>query len=148
MIKGKPRGKFAKILLRTDSRIFLFFAYIIALISPLLKGFSTKAIVSVIFVHLFFVIIYGLVYFGYEFIQFFFSPILVIIYPISNYLSTQYLKKFKQNIPAHTVIILGQTDWFKLEAWLKNNFFRDELEALVRYLKAQKQDFFLYKRKL
>jgi len=144
MINGKPKGILAQILLRTDSRIFLFFAYIIALISPLLKGFSTKAIVSVIFVHLFFVIIYGLVYFGYDFIQFFFSPILVIIYPINNYLSTQYLKKFKQNIPAHTVVILGQTDWFKLEGWLRTNFLKDELEALVRCIKSRKQDFSFY----
>lgn len=91
MINGKSKG----ISLRTDSRVLLFFAYVIALISPLLKGVSTKAIISVISVHLFFVIIYGLVYFGYEFIQFFFSPIMVIIYPINNYLSAQYLKKFK-----------------------------------------------------
>jgi hypothetical protein len=69
---------------------------------------------------------------------------LVIIYPINNYLSAQYLKKFKKNVPAHTVIILGQTDWFKLEGWLKTNFLKDEIEALVCYLKAKKQDFSFY----
>jgi len=142
MIKNKPSGILAKILLRADIRIFLFFLYIITLLFLLLEGRWLLAL----FVHLFFVIIYGIAYFGYDFLQFFFSPIMMIVYPIDNYLLMRYLKKFNKNIPAPTVVVLGQSDWFKLEGWLKPNFLKSEIESLVRYLKTKKQDFSFYPR--
>lgn len=141
MTKNKPVGRFAKILFRTDIRIFLFFSYIFALAFLLLKGYAWW---SVIIVHLFFVIIYGLFYFGYEFVQIFFYPIIAIVYPIDNYLSRKYLKNFKQNIHASAVIVLGQSDWFKLEGWIKPNFSKSDIKVMVDYLKERKQDFSFY----
>ena len=140
MIGGKPKGRFAKILLRADIRILLFFSYVSVLLFFLIKGQWLFAF----FVHLLLVVIYGLAYFGYDFLQSFLSPITIIVHPIDNFILMRYLKKFKQNIPAATVIILGQSDWLELEGWLKPNFFKNEIESLVRYLNAKGQNFSFY----
>jgi len=130
-----------KILQRTDSRLIQFFVYLGSLVYLLLKGFG---LLSVVYVHLFFVLIYGIVYFREEFLTFLFSPILAIVFPIQNYRLKKYLLNFKQNIPTEVVIVLGHSDWFKLGAWLRNNFLKSEIAALVKCLHTKEQDFSFY----
>jgi len=69
---------------------------------------------------------------------------MAVLIPINNYLLKRYLRNFKQNVPAEVVIILGQSDFFKLEAWVKPNFLKSEIVGLVKYLKAKNQDFSFY----
>ncbi|MDD2758142.1 MAG: hypothetical protein PHD72_02060 [Patescibacteria group bacterium] len=128
---------------RTDVKLVQFFAYVGSLIYLLLSG---HGLLSVLYIHLFFVCIYGFVYFRQDFLIFFLAPVSVIIFPIRDYFLKRYLRNFRQNEPAEVVIVLGQSDWFKLEAWLKYNFLKSELESLVQYLKAKKQEFSFYTR--
>jgi hypothetical protein len=130
-----------KILKRTDVGLIQFFVYIGTLIYLLLSG---HGLLSVIFAHLFFVVIYGIIYFRQNFLLFSLSPITAVFSPIQNYLLEKYLRNFKQNIPADTVVILGQSDWFKLEGWIKLNFLKSEIEELVKLLKAGGRDFSFY----
>lgn len=132
---------FKEILKRTDVGLIQLFLYIGALIYLLLKGHGWW---SVVFVHLFFVFVYGIIYSGQEFLLFFLSPITAILFPIQSCLLREYLKNFKQNVPAEVVVVLGQSDWFKLKAWIKHNFLKSEIESLVKYLKAKKQEFSFY----
>jgi hypothetical protein len=132
---------FKKILKRTDVGLIQFFVYVGILVYLLFKGYGWW---SVVFVHLFFVLIYGIIYFRYEFVMFIVSPVTAIIVPIQNYLVKNYLKNFKQNVPTKVVVVLGQSDWFQLEAWIKPNFFKGEIKSLVKYLKAKGQDFSFY----
>jgi len=132
---------FKKILQRTDIKLVQFFAYIGALIYLLLKGYG---LLSVVYVHLFFVFIYGIWYFREEFLLFLLAPVTAILFPIQNYLLKKYLRNFKQNVPAEAVVILGGFDWLELEAWIKHNFLKSEIVSLVQYLRAKGQDFSFY----
>lgn len=99
---------------------------------------------SILFVHSIFVLLYGVFYFRLEFLQFMMAPVFAIGLPIQSYLLGRYLKRFKQDIPAEAVIVLGQSDWFKLEAWMKHNFLIREIKLLVAYLEKKGQDFSFY----
>lgn len=132
---------FKKFLRRIDINLIQFFLYVSALIYLLTTGHSWFLVV---FVHFFFIVIYGIIYFQEDFLLFFLSPITAILFPIQNYLLRKYLKGFKQNVPAEVVVVLGRSDWFKLEAWIKHNFLKSEIELLVKYLKAKRQDFSFY----
>lgn len=131
---------FKRILQRTDVKLVQFFAYIGALIYFGIKD----GLFSILYVHMFFVFLYGIFYFWQDFLIFLLAPATTIIIPIQNYLLKKYLKSFKQNIPTEAVIILGQSDWFKLNAWIKINFLKGEIVSLVRYLNAKGQDFSFY----
>lgn len=133
--------KFPKLLKRTEAELIQFFIYVGGLIYLVLKG---QGWLSIVFVHLFFVVIYGTIYFRQDFLLFFLSPIIAILSPIQNYSLKKYLKKFNQNIPAQVVIVLGQSDWFKLWGWIKPNFLISEIKSLVEYLQAKGQDFAFY----
>ena len=132
---------FKKILRRTDVELVQFFFYIGGLIYLWRKGYSWW---SIVIFHLFFVLFYSIFYFREDFLIFFLAPITAVLIPINNYLLGKYLRKFKQNVPADVVIILGQSDFFKLEAWLKPNFLKSEISWLVHYLNTRKQDFSFY----
>lgn len=132
---------FKKILRRTDVELVQFFFYIGGLIYLWLKGYSWW---SIVIFHLFFVLFYGVFYFREDFLIFFLAPVMAVLIPINNYLLKRYLRNFKQNVPAEVVIILGQSDFFKLEAWVKPNFLKSEIVGLVKYLKAKNQDFSFY----
>ena len=132
---------FNKILQRTDIAVFQLFGYILGLIYLWQEGYGWF---SLLFVHIFFVFLYGIFNFRGNFLIFFIAPITTILIPINNYFLKKYLRNFKQNVPAKTVIILGQSDFFKLEAWIKPNFFINEVKLLVRYLNTLKQDFSFY----
>lgn len=47
-------------------------------------------------------------------------------------------------MPTEAAIVLAHSDWRKLEAWVKPNFFINEIAVLVKYLKTKKQDFSFY----
>jgi len=130
-----------EILKKTEVGLIQFFLYVGALIYLLFRGYGW---LSVIFVHLFFVLIYGVLYFRGDFLIFFLAPITVFMFPVQNYFLRKYLKNFKQNVPAEAVVILGRYDYFKLEGWIKYNFIKSEIVALVKYLQAKKQDFSFY----
>lgn len=130
-----------KVLKRIDVGLIQFFLYVGALIYLLLQGHGWW---SVVFVHLTFVVLYGIYYFRQEFFLFFLSPITALWLPIQNYRLRKYLKNFKQNMPAEAVIVLGRYDWYKLDAWLRHNFLRSEIKSLIKYLQAKKQDFSFY----
>ena len=132
---------FKKILRKTDIELVQFFVYIGGLIYLWRKGYSWW---SIVIFHLFFVLFYGIFYFREDFLIFFLAPITAVLIPINNYLLKKYLRNFKQNVPAEVAIILGQSDFFKLEAWIKPNFLKSEIGWLVRYLNAKKQDFSFY----
>lgn len=134
--------KNSKIILREpEGGLVWFFAYVGSLVYFVLTGHGW---LSVIFVHFLFVFLFWIFYFSEDFLTFFLAPLIAVFIPINNYFLKRYLKRFKQNIPAEVVIILGQSDFFKLEAWIKPNFFQNEIAALVRYLNAKKQDFSFY----
>jgi hypothetical protein len=132
---------FKKILRRTEVELVQFFFYIGGLIYLWLKGYRWW---SIAILHLFFVLFYGIYYFREDFLIFFLAPLTAVLIPVNSHLLKRYLRNFKQNIPAEVVIILGQSDFFKLEAWIKPNFFKSEIKWLVRLLKARKQDFSFY----
>ena len=56
----------------------------------------------------------------------------------------KYLKDFKQNVPADVVIVLGHSDWFKLQAWIKPTIFKSEIKLLVELLKVEKKHDFSF----
>lgn len=132
---------FKKILRRTEVELIQFFFYVGGLMYLLMKGCSWW---SIIIFHLFFVLFYGIYYFKENFLIFLFAPITAVLIPINDYFLEKYLKNFKKNVPAEVVVILGQSDFFKLEAWIKPNFFKSEISWLIRYLNARKQNFSFY----
>jgi len=126
---------------QVETGLIQFFLYVGILVYLILKGYGWF---SVLIFHLIFVVLYGIYYFRERFIIFFFSPIIAAWLPVENYRLRRYLKKFKQNVPAESVIILGRYDWFKLDAWLRQNFLKSEVKSLVLYLEAKKQEFSFY----
>jgi hypothetical protein len=69
---------------------------------------------------------------------------MAIVIPIEQYRIKRYLKKFKQNNPTEVAVVLGHSDWTKLEEWTKPNSSLKELKLLVKYLETKKQDFSFY----
>ncbi|MFA7708298.1 MAG: hypothetical protein WCX73_05095 [Candidatus Pacearchaeota archaeon] len=129
------------ILEKTEVRLIQFFSYVGILIYLILKG---HGLMSVVFAHLIFMVVCGVIYLRQDFLLLFLSPLLVIIIPIQNSQIKKYLKRFKQNTPSEAVIILGQSDYFKFEGWIKANFVKDEIESLVKYLETKGQEFSFY----
>jgi hypothetical protein len=134
-------NKFSKIFSRADFKLVLFLAYIGSLLITWFMGHSW---LSVLCAHLFFVSIFSIIYFSPKFLLFFFAPLIAAVQLIQSYSSKRYLKNFKQSVPAEVVIVLGQSDWSKLEAWFKHNFLKSEIVSLVQYLKEREQDFSFY----
>lgn len=133
--------KFQRILQRLDVSLIQFFVYIGGLFYLLIKGYAWWLLV--IF-HITFVLVYGIIYFRHNFLIFFLAPLTAILIPIENIILKRYLRNFKQNYPAEVVIILGQSNYFKLDAWIKLNFLKSEIEWLVRYLNTRVQEFSFY----
>src|SRR3989344_6663499 len=133
--------KVGKTLMRIDVQLVIFFVYLLALGYLLLKGYG---LLSVVYVHLFFVVIYGIICFREDLLIFLFSPILAVVTPVENYFTQRYLKNFEQNVRAKTVVILGRSDWFKLDAWLRHNFLKKELKLLVNLLQMNGGKFSFY----
>lgn len=126
---------------RIEFKLILFFAYVGSLIYLLIKGYPWM---SVAWVHVCFVFIYSIYAFGRDFTEILFAPFVAIMMPITHWQSMRYLKKFKQNIHAEAVIILGHSDWHKLKGWIQPNYFPSELKAVVSFLKSRKRAFSFY----
>jgi len=105
---------------------------------------KTGDLLAVLLSHLLFVSIYSIFHFGRDFLFIVIAPVFVILTPINNYFIKRYLKNFKQNVPAEAVIVLAHSDWRKLEAWIKPNFFTSELKAVTKYLIKKKREFSFY----
>jgi hypothetical protein len=127
-------GQLQNILLKTEFRLVFFISYVFALVYIAVSGHVWW---HFLYVHLFFVLIFGIFYFRGQFLWFLLAPLIAMVVPLENLSLSRYLKQFKQNMPAETVIILGHADWFKLEAWIKPNALKKEIESLVRLLKKK-----------
>ncbi|MBU6500646.1 MAG: hypothetical protein KGJ89_04310 [Patescibacteria group bacterium] len=136
-----PESKFGKTIQRLEFKLPLFFAYVSVLVYAWIR---TGHLLPVLFVHLFFVLIVGIVYFGQEFLMFFFSPIFLVLWPLQNIFVRKYLKKFSQNAPTEAVVVLGHSNWFTLEGWVKPIFLKREIKGLVKLLEAKQQNFSFY----
>lgn len=129
--------------LSVDYRLILFFLYVGFLVFLLVTQHN---IWTVIYVHFLFVFIFSIFYFGRQFLYIFLAPLMAIFIPVEQYRINRFLKKFKQNTHSEVAIILGHSDWTKLEAWIKPNSGLSELKLLVELLKIKKQDFSFYPR--
>lgn len=126
---------------RIEPKLLLLGVYIITLIYTY---FTTHSWLMVLYVHLVAVFLYSIYHFGRDFLFICIAPLMALGLPILTYELHRYLRQFKQNTPAEVAIILGYSDWFKLEAWIKPNAATSEVKWLVTYLKAKKQDFSFY----
>ena len=70
---------------------------------------------------------------------------MAIYLPIENFNVKKDLAGFKQNVSAEVAIVLGHSDLFKLQAWVKPNVFKREIKWLVQLLEAKKQDFSFFR---
>jgi hypothetical protein len=118
-----------------------FIFYISFLIASLFTGHTLN---QVAIFHLCFVVVFSLFYFGFQFIYILVAPLMPFFMLISQFFARRYLRKFKQNVHEDVVIVLAHSDWTKLEAWVKPNYFVSEIKVLVRYLQKKKQNFSFY----
>lgn len=122
-------------------KLTLFAFYILFLIASLFTGHDLRTVATA---HLSFVIIFSIFYFGRDFLYILFSPVMAFFTPIEYLRMKRYLRKFKQNTPAEVAIVMGHSDWTRLEAWVKPNSFVAEIKPLVKYLQTKKQSFSFY----
>ena len=141
MALAGSQTRFGKFVRKVQVGLILFFAYVATLV---IVGWETRSFWMVFDTHLIFVLIFGIIYLRYQFFMFFFAPIYAVMWPIENFRVKRYLKHFKKNIPAETVIVLGHADWFTLEGWIKPIFLKREIKALVDYLHVAQKDFSFY----
>jgi len=128
-------------ILNIEYKLVLLFLYIVFLVFLLI---SQKSWLNVLYVHFLFVFIFSIFYFGRQFLYIFAAPLFVIFIPIEQIRIKRFLKAFKQNTPAEVAIILGHSDWTKLEAWIKPNSALREITLLVQQLKLKRQNFSFY----
>lgn len=113
-------------------------------VSFLVASLFTHSLNEVAIFHLCFVIIFSLFYFGFQFIYILVAPLMPFFMLINQFFAKRYLKNFTQNKHEEVVVVLAHSDWTKLEAWVKPNYFLSELKVLVRYIKAKKKRFSFY----
>jgi hypothetical protein len=131
-------GTFRLILLRTEFKLIAFLSYIGGLVYTWIIGHSW---LHVLYAHIAMVGIFSIIIFGRDVVIFFFAPVIAAGTLVETYLVEKYLRQFKQNEPAEVAIVLGHSDWFKFQAWVKLNVTRNELKCLVRCLEAKEQNF-------
>ncbi|MDD5252190.1 MAG: hypothetical protein PHT12_06200 [Patescibacteria group bacterium] len=86
------------------------------------------------------------IYFGQQFIRILFMPVVAVLIRLEDYKCSRYFNKFDLNRPAEVVIFLAHYNWRTFEAWVKPNFFLEEIQSLVNYLNAKNQTFSFYPR--
>ncbi len=126
---------------KVEFKLLIYFAYIIYLISVLL---SVRNVWLMLYAHLIIITIFSLYYFGRDFFYILLSPIWIVVYPLQLAKVKYYLKKFSTNTPKETVVVLAHSNWRKLEAWVKPNYFFSEIKLLAKYLKTKGSDFSFY----
>jgi hypothetical protein len=143
MLVRNSQNKFAKFIRRIDVELILFFLGMAGLIYI---GVSTHSLRAMLFSYIFFATIIGLLYFWRELLTFFFAPIFLLMWIWQHFSVKRYLRKnkFKINIPAETVVILGHSNWFLLEGWLKPIFFVSEIKQLVKTMRVENRNFSFY----
>lgn len=143
MLPSGSQSKFGRFVQKIEFRLILVFGYVGALIYTVIK---TGSIWPVILMHAIFAIIISMIYYWRELLMFLLAPILLIIWPIENFLVKRYLRKqnFKQNVPAWTVVVLGHSNWFMLEGWVKLIFVKSDIKQLVKTMRTEGRDFSFY----
>lgn len=135
------RTAIGKKILNIEFRLILFASYVLFLI---LAWFKEHSWIPVLYVHLTFVFIFSLFYFRRQFLYVFAAPLVAVFIPFEQYKISRFLRKNKINTPSEVAIVLGHSDWTKLEAWIKPNSTLSELKSLAKYLESKKQDFSFY----
>lgn len=135
------KSKFGKIAQKLQFKLVLFFAYVAVLFYAWMQS---GRILPIAITHLFFILVVGFIYLRQEFLMFFFSPLFLIVWPLQNIFVRRYLRKFKQNVPAEVVVILGHSNWFTLEGWVKPIFLKREIKSLIELLEIKHQNFSFY----
>lgn len=126
-----------------ESRLLLFVAYLCFLVYLF---WNTRSWATVLYVHIGMVFIFSIYYFGREFLFIAVAPLTSILIPINEFRTRRILKKYPQNISSEVAVILAYSNWKKLEAWVKPNFFPGEIRTLISYLEKRKQNFSFYPR--
>lgn len=127
-----------KKIFQIEYKLVLFILYIGFLLFIFISHKDWKFVLNT---HVSFVVIFSFFYFGKQFIYILFAPLTAILILITSFRLKRYLKNFKQNESTHAAVILAHSDWYKLEAWIKPNFFLGEIKWLVKYLKRKGDDF-------
>lgn len=122
-------------------KLIFFIFYIVLLVSLFFTGHTLN---QVAVAHFGFVIGFSLFYFGFQFIYILIAPLMPFFMFISQFFVRRYLRKFKQNVHEDVVLVLAHSDWTKLDAWIRPNYFLSEIKVLVRYLQKKKQNFSFY----
>jgi len=86
--------------------------------------------------YVYIVLVISTVYFGRQFLRIMFAPLMSIIIVIVHFQVKRFIKQFPNNKPADIVIFLAHPDWRTLEGWIKPNYLKYEIVALVEYLKS------------
>ncbi len=126
---------------KIELKLFLFVLYIVYLAFLLVKGYGWR---YVLVTHISAVLIYSIYKFGLEFLWILLAPLIAVFTFFEVLIIERYIKSFQQNVPAEVVIILGHSNWLKLEAWIKPNASLDDIKLLVKYLELKKQGFSFY----
>ncbi len=134
-------GAIRRVLSRAEFKLIVFLAYIGGLVYTWIIHHSW---LRVLYAHMVMVGMFSIVFFGANVVFFFFSPLIAAATLVEAYLVKKYLKDFKQNVPAEVAVVLGHSDWFKFQAWVKLNVTRSELKCLIRCLEAKGQEFAFY----
>ncbi|MDD3663086.1 MAG: hypothetical protein PHT84_04435 [Candidatus Pacebacteria bacterium] len=114
-----------------EFNLVLFVAYILSLGYIF---FTSKDVLIMLYIHVVAVVIFSMIKFRREFFYILFSPLIALFSIVNEYQTRKYLKRFNLNKFEEVVIVLGHSDWNKLEAWIKPNFSVYELKVLVEYL--------------
>lgn len=126
---------------RIDNKLIIYFLYIIYLIFVLSTNWN---IWLMLYAHITITILFSLYYFGRDFLYILISPLWIIVFPVQLYLIREHLKKYDQNIPRKTVIVLASSDWHRLKSWVIPNYFNSEIKVLTNYLEKKGDKFSFY----
>lgn len=125
---------------KLEYKLVLFLAYIIAMTISVFKyGYKSS-----LYVHIIFVLIFSIFYFGIDFIYILLTP-LTFIYGIINSFYVKYiLRKLNKNTLKEVVIILGHPDRTKLEGWIKPDVTHEDFKSILKFLKKEGKEFSFY----
>jgi hypothetical protein len=127
---------------KIDPKLVIFLGYFILLLLLSIKMWDIRIFV---WGYILFVITYCLIHFGRDFVAILISPAEIIYKPIEYWQLNKFLKDFKKkNVPSETVIILGQSDWYKFKAWMQASVSLSEVKPIIKYLESIGRDFSVY----
>lgn len=130
-----------KKIFKIEPQLILFFGYVIFLLCLFIKTWNVLLVLKIYITS---VIVYSLFCYRRDFLLILISPYEIMVKLFENYYLKKYLKVFKKNVPEKAVIILGQSNWFKLKAWIEPSVSLGEIKPIVKYLKLINRDFSFY----